>query len=318
MPSPEPLVPPHRSVGLAFGASLVAALTAAIVVTLAVDPHVPTPARISVGLTGLTLVAALLIGVRQLGRTRGGLFFDRAGARVGVGLMSPDHVWWIPLTAIRGVSSTHLVRDDEATFTAALELRNGAALVLVETAERELADGVAELVARGCGLETVDAPPAEVSPPPGEVTLAVRRFAALQALVTSFGLAASLLGVLLLSVTLRSPLVALLFGPGLLLLGLALLTVAAIKRLGTEELSHRGGLWTHRWRLFGRTFAARTVAAPHPRWRLRAEPVRGVCLELVSPEGTLVMGSGATPRSQQDTSALLGVIDAFRPPQDGS
>ncbi len=317
MHSPTPprvIVPPYRSMGLGAGTAIIAAMIAAIVLTLASDPRVSPVARLCVATAGLALVVALLIGARYLVRLRGGLFLDAQGSRLGIGLMSPAATWWIPLASIDGISSTHVVRDGEATFTAALELSCGAALVLAESTERDVADEVSRLVAGQTGLpETSPASPPS-GPPSGEHRVAIQRGAALQPLVASFGVATGLLGGVLLTVADASPILAILFAPGLALLGLTLLLAALVKRVGREELSHRGGLWTHRWRIFGRAFATRTVAAPHPRWRFRAEPIRGVCLELVTPDGTLVIGSGATPASRDGVDALLAVVSAYAAP----
>lgn len=314
MPPTAPIteiVPPYRSSGLAIGTAAIAATTAVLVVLLAVDPRISPTARASVATAGLALVAALAVAAQHLARLRGGLFVDATKRHLGVGLMSPAHTWWLPIESLRGVSTAHVVRDGDATFTAALELRCGAALVLAETAERDVADEIARLVADATALPDCDPLHSGSSPPQGESAIGVRRGAALQPLVTSFGLAAALLGGVLLTVAGTSPILAILFAPGLALLGLVLLTASAVKRFAREELVHRGGLWTHRWRLFGRRFASRTYAAPHPRWRLRAEPIRGVCLELATPEGTLVIGSGATPLSRDGVADLLAIVERY-------
>lgn len=309
--APLVIVPPYRSMGLGVGTTIIAAMIAAVVVMLASDPRVSPIARLCVGTAGLALVVALLIGARHLIRFRGGLFVDAERARLGIGLMSPALTWWIPLNAIDGISSTHIVRDGDATFTAALELSCGAALVLAETSERAVADEVSRLVADQTGLPETSKATSRSGPPPGEHRVAIQRGAALQPLVASFGLASGLLGGVLLTVADASPILAILFAPPLALLGLTLLVAALVKRVGREELTHRGGLWTHRWRIFGRAFATRTVAAPHPTWRFRAEPMRGVCLELVTPDGTLVIGSGATPASRDGVDTLLGIVRAY-------
>lgn len=312
--APTVLVPPYRSVGLGVGTAIIAAMIAAVVLMLASDPRVSPTARVSVGAAGLALVLALVIGARHLLRFRGGLFLDAERSRLGIGLMAPAATWWLPLDSIVGISSTHVVRDGDATFTSALELSCGAALVLAETSEREVADEVSRLVADQTGLPEASTPPPRSGPPSGEQRVAIQRGAALQPLVASFGLASALLGGVLLTVADASPILAILFAPGLALLGLTLLLAALVKRVGREELVHRGGLWTHRWRIFGRSFATRTVAAPHPRWRFRAEPIRGVCLELATDDGTLVVGSGASPLSREGVDALLAIVRAYTPP----
>ncbi|MEZ4264753.1 MAG: hypothetical protein R3F39_00125 [Myxococcota bacterium] len=312
--SAQVIVPPYRSIGLGVGTALIACAVGAIVLMLSIDPRVSPVARVSAGTAGLALVVALLVGARALMSYRGGLFVDPHGARLGIGLMSPARTWWLPMDSIRGISSTHVVRDGDATFTAALELSCGAALVLAETSEREVADEVTRLVADQTGLPEISPAPPSSGPPSGEQRVAIRRGAALQPLVASFGLASALLGGVLLTVAESSPILAILFAPGLALLGLVLLLAALAKRIGHEELTHRGGLWTHRWRILGRALLTRTVAAPHPRWRFRAEPVRGVCLELVTPDGTLVIGSGATPASRDSIEALLEIARAYSAP----
>jgi hypothetical protein len=105
-------------------------------------------------------------------------------------------------------------------------------------------------------------------------------------------------------------------GPVLALAGVALLAVAGVKRLGREQLTFDGVGWQHSFALGRRAFGARTIHGPRPVWRLRLEGARGALLELVGEDGTLVLGAGATSRSDQSVTQLLAVPGAFREASD--
>lgn len=311
MSSVEVIHPAQRSPIAGAGAALGALGIAVLTVALGLDPALPTTAATVVLGVGGLLALAVGVGAARLIQPRGGLLFDRAGRRIGVGLTGPRDVWWIPLERVAGTRSGHSSSGDEVAWFASLVLEHGLELVLLETEQRQLARDVAEAMARGAGLELLDALPDAPAPVAATVTVRLRRRVALQALLWWLGLALLVVGIALLLQVGEHPVFGILFAPVLALLGLCFLAIVVLKRFGAEVLEHRGGLWTHsvfagRWRL-----SRRTVSAPRPVWRLRALSLRGARLELVGDDGLLLVGVGATTGSDPSVAELATLPGRF-------
>ncbi|MGM0576359.1 MAG: hypothetical protein ACQEXJ_11570 [Myxococcota bacterium] len=318
------IVPAHRSVTAGLATAGLALAWAALALALTLDAGLAAHVRILAALVGALVVSAFVVGAIRLVRFRGGLLVDRREGRLGVGLTAPGDVWWLPLSRVRGVRvSRRMVGPDddpETLWTTSVALVRGPEIVLSEGPDRDLADRVAERVADEASVhvlepdEEPDEEPEEAAE--GAVTVRIRRRAALQRLLFLFGLSGALLGGLLALQVEEHPVFAILFAPVMLLVGLVLLGTALVKRYGREQLVHRDGAWTHAWSLGPFRWGSKRIEAPTPRWRLRAEAVRGVCLELLGPRETIVVGSGATTRSDVDVEALAAVPTAFIPSRD--
>ena len=133
---------------------------------------------------------------------------------------------------------------------------------------------------------------------------AVRRRAALQGILFFFGVSLTVVGAAMFARVEHDPVFGFLFGPLLGLLGIALLGVSVVKRFATEELWRDGEHFVHGFRLGRLRWGHRRIHARAPRWHLYVHGLRGAHLELVGSDGTLVIGGGATTRSDIDLDAL--------------
>ena len=221
------------------------------------------------------------------------------------------------LDALIGVETErHLVSSDVSDFgwRTCLVLRDHTRVVLVETLERDLAEALAEDVATRTGLSLLDAvDESEARRPcePGAQRFAVNRGGASQTLLTWMGLTALLFGAGLYSQVDKAPVLGFMLAPVFLLFGGALSAIVVFKRLGYEELKHRGGLWTHRYVLGSLSWGEKSVSAPQPRWLVYIQPARGARLELHGEDGALVMANGATTGSSLNVQELMALVGRF-------
>ena len=195
----------------------------------------------------------------------------------------------------------------------ALRLSSGLELVLVETHEREIAEAVAEQLQQRTGLsadaeEATSEAPASAS---GNVTIRVTRGVAMHGTLSVAAFTLTVLGAALYSQIHVAPAAGFFIAPVLLFTGLALAAVVIVKRVATEELTHRGGLWGHRFTLGRFSWAERSVSAPQPIWSLHIRPARGARLELEGEDGVLIIGHGATTRSRADIEELAALPRGF-------
>jgi hypothetical protein len=306
------LIPPTRTPLLGAMAALGAAFSFALAVMLLQDPSLtPGMKSAAAALGGLWGLGSALVAFRLLS-ARTGLFIDEGAGRVGVCITRPHDTWWFSKDRLAGAGTLAVATPGTATierWIVWLGLESGVRIVIVESGSREFCAHVEDgLRAR---LSIAAEAPRPEPPSPGTATLGVRRGGALQALITAFGLALTLTGVLALGHIASEPVVGFLLGPLLALLGLTLLATALIKRFSTEHLDFDGHRWTHAFSLFGHRFGARSVRATEPGWRLHLAGARGAWLELVGDDGSLILGSSARALSRESVDALSRLPDAF-------
>ncbi|MDP6947026.1 MAG: hypothetical protein QF464_22950, partial [Myxococcota bacterium] len=297
-------------------------------VQLSLDATIPSGEKwIAGGLGGLVTFAALVAAWRLL-TPRGGLWLDTERRCLGLGITGRRDIWWLAFDRIASVVCVRRqITSDVADFAwrTAVQLTNGLEMVLVETHEREIAEDVAEQLRLRLELTDEEDPDPSPTPASGHTTLRVYRAVALHGplLVASFTL--TVLGGALYSQIHVAPAAGFFVAPVLLFTGLALGATLIVKRVATEHITHRGGLWTHAFVCGPFRWAERSVTAPQPVWSLHIRPARGARLQLEADDGVLVIGHGATTRSRADIEALVTLPDRFAPspedrivPQDGA
>ncbi len=319
----ETVVPQTSSPG-AGGAGLLAGLAlGGAGLALAFDASLPPLVRVTAGVSGVLLCLALGVAGLRLRQPRGGIAFDEAGQRLGLGLTSTRDTLWLPLDAIDTLATSwrEVTRDDEPTrlWTASVVPLEGPPIVLAEDTDPEAARYVARAIGSQCGLPVVeDLDLAEVSPPPpaagtsAQTRVWVQRRPAMAWIFGLLGLALLVLGGGLFAGTPEGPVVGLFVAPVMLLLGAIFTAIPVFKWFGVEELERTGDRWTHRYRLGRLRWAERTVRAAEPRWRVRLQGLRGACLELVAEDGVLVVGNGATTKSRMSAAELSEIPSRLR------
>ena len=327
-----PIVLPRGSnAALACGA-LIGVSLAGVATAIATDPGVTTAGAIAISAVGGLLAAALITLSFAFGAERGGLFHDQINDRFGVGLTSARDRWWIPGEDVRGVrcARTSYVRGTEtiSSWSVNLERQVGLPISLHETWDRGEAQEIVKRIAANSALErlddfdevkTSDDAPDEETPRPTQVNEATETFQvggrwALKWALLLFGLSLLTVGLTLLLVARENLVFSLFFAPVLALFGGILVGIVAFKRYGRETLVRHAGGWTFYYRMAGVTWGMKTVTGSAPTWRIKLHPLRGGCLELIGNDGILVMGAGATTRSDLTIAALSRLRETFATP----
>jgi hypothetical protein len=227
-------------------------------------------------------------------------------------------IWWVDLDRVSAfMCSRRLVTSDVADFAwrAVARLNNGLELVLLETHERDLAEAVAGQLRDRSGLP--DGPDAETpqaeteAATSGSASIRVCRAVAMHGPLTVAAFTLTILGAALYSQIHVAPALGFFVAPVLLFTGLALGAEVLVKRVATEHLEHRGGLWTHRFAFGPVSWGERAVSAPKPIWSLHVRPARGARLELEGDDAVLVIGHGATTRSRASVEELVALTTRF-------
>ena len=269
-----------------------------------------------------SLCAFVALGVGalawRLALPRGGVFYDETRDKVGFGLTGPRDVWWMERSACAGlwVSEPDLEEPSDPGLFGVVLVRNEAPpILLVETPDPELTQEVARSLQAGLELPLLDAKPlwdhgAEEHDATGWVR--VSRRVALHSLMVSLGISALGVGGILVSKVATHPIVSIFIAPVAILTGLVLIILPIVKRLGTEELTREKRRWRYRWRLFGFSWGERDLPAQDSTWRLRVGEGGGARLELVTTEGEVWLGSGATSRSTVSVEGLSGFPERFQ------
>jgi hypothetical protein len=312
------ILPPTRSLGTAAAAALATALVIALVVALVADPRVEAPQKpviIGVGLLfGLTFATLAAV----LARGHGAVWLDAEQRRLGLGITRGKDIWWLPLDRLSGLRLAPLQSGGESIerWLLTLDLRDAPELVLAESDERAFLRTVGENLATRLGLSFEEglARFEEVPWRPHALEFAIHRGAALQGLLLAFGASLVALGVLALSALEREPIAGFIFGPILLVMGLALAAVSLVKRFARESLAFDGTRFTHGFRFGAWRWAERTIRAPNPRFRIRMLGVRGAILEVLGEDGSLVVASGATARSRMGLPEVAALPRHFQSP----
>ena len=316
----DELAPPERS-AIVGGSALVAALMlGSVVLQVAADPTLPVNERwVAGGIGGLVAFAALVAAHRLL-TLRGGLWLDLERRRLGMGMTGARDIWWVDLDRISAfVCSRRLATSDVADFAwrAVARLGNGLELVLVETHEREIAEAVAEQLRARSGLpggpetEDTEAAPEPQAATSTSTTVTVSRAVAMHGPLAVAAFTLTVLGAALYSQIHAAPALGFFVAPVLLFTGLALAAVIIVKRVSTEHLEHRGGLWTNRFVCGPFGWGERTISAPKPVWSLHVRPARGARIELEGDDAILIIGHGATTLSQANVEDLAAMPDRF-------
>lgn len=325
---PPPLVAPLRSVTAALGGFVAAVVIAAMSVGLALDAALSLDVRLVVATLGLLLTAAFLVTSVQLGRRRGGLYYEPQGRGVGIGLTSADDLYWLPTAAFDGIAvrfyDRQLAQGSERVWSAELICSDRPSVVLVEADEREVVDRVVQALSDDShgtpGFPVADEAAhitsgrdSDDANQPGLVAgtvvhAGVRRRFALGGIFWLFGGSLLAVGAALLMQLQASPMMAIFVAPVLLLFGGVTLGIAMAKRFAGEELIVVGDRLLHRWRFGKHTWAERAIDGRAVAWRLRVQALKGAYLEALGSDGSLAIGSGATTHSQLGIDGLNRVV----------
>lgn len=267
------------------------------------EPNLSTVDR----LTACALCTSIAIGIGalawQLGRPRGGVLLDEAGDRLGLALTSPRDVWWIDRGTCLGI---HVSEPDEnragdaGLYGVVLARRAAPPLVLAETPDPNLTAEAAESIRIGLGLTLTDDLPSWDAGAETVLSTAWLRIStgvALHGVMIAMGISSLGVGGILVSKVATHPIVSIFIAPVAILTGLVLVTIPTVKRLATEEVTRLADAWQVRWRLFGFSWGEREVSAPGSLWRVRVGDAGGARLELVTKDGEVWLGSGATSLS---------------------
>jgi hypothetical protein len=314
-PPGDEFAEPERSSIVGISALVAGLMLSSVVLQLCFEASLPANERWIAGSLGGLVSFTAFVAAHRLMSPRGGMWLDRAQRRLGLGLTSVKDIWWISLDRLEAVTcDRRSISSDVADFAwrTYARLSNGVELVLVETHEREIAEAVAEQLQLHAELRPQEGSTPAPAHGSGETTLRVCRGVAMHGALFVAGFTLTVLGGALYSQVHAAPALAFFVAPLLLFTGLALLGVVAVKRMATEHLKHRGGLWTHHFGIGPWRWAERTVSAPHPIWSLHIRPARGARLELEGEDGILVIGHGATTRSRASIEVLAQLPERFR------
>jgi hypothetical protein len=304
------IVPARRSRISAMACGAVAFLFVVGAVGFLLEPELSTLDR----LTASALCASVALGVGalawRLGRPRGGVLLDEGRDCIGLVLTSPRDVWWIEREACLGIYVSEPNLDhasDPGLYGVVLARHAEPPVVLVETPDPVLTQEAAESLQVGLGLVLLEQLPrwdelAESVPSTAWVRVSER--VALHGVMIAMGISSLGVGGVLASKMASHPIVSIFIAPVAILTGLVLLTLPIIKRLATEELTRAEGVWRYRWRLYGFSWGERQVSAQESSWRLRVGDAGGARLELVTMDGEIWLGSGATSRSTASVADL--------------
>ncbi len=310
---PTALIPPTGTPLLGAMASLGALSSFALAAMLLQEPSLTPAMQWAAAALGLLWgVASALVAFRLLS-PRTGLFNDRARGQVGVCITRPRDTWWFNHHRLTSTGTLAVTTPGTATierWVVWLGLDSGVRVLIVESGSREFCTHVESGLR--AGLPLPDEAPSSPRPSPGRATFGVRRGGALQWIITAFGAALTLTGVLALGRVATEPVVGFLLGPLLAMLGLALLVTATIKRFSFEHLTFDGLTWTHAFSFLGRRFGSRSVRAAEPGWRLHLAGARGAWLELVGEDGSLILGSSARALSDDGVDTLSRLPERFQ------
>lgn len=314
----EALLPPRRSLSGGLAAGVVGATVAAITAALVTQAQLPLLYQLLTLVVGLAITTAVGMGARALFRGSGGLYLERGGRGLGFGLTGPEDTWWVPLDRLLGVRCAaapgpEIVAPEDASWLLLVCVREGPEVVVLETHDRTQASEAAAGLARATNAPLL-AGPAERGDDPrrgAEIAFAVQRGVALTGTVLAMGVCMAVVGAALFAQVAAAPVFGFLFGPLLMVLGLALVVIVAAKRLGHEVLEHRDGAWSHRYVLGRLSWGRRVVRVASPAFRLRPAGAKGAHLECVGEDGTLVMASGANTRSSQSIEEISRIPRCF-------
>ncbi|TNF26574.1 MAG: hypothetical protein EP329_21060 [Deltaproteobacteria bacterium] len=340
---PREIIPRTRSMVAAAGAFITSAGVVVLATGIVLDTTLPWYGQVATLGVGVLFALAMLTIALRLLAARGGLLVDSDRERIGIGVTSERDTWWVPMGQVVGI---RVVADASPGQTierwlAVLELKGRSSVVLARSEDR----GTVTLVARRLvdatgfdGLEgepapepppeatdETDAPEAEAQPAPAPeiafspsaagpftaLDFGVRHRGALQGMLFFFGISLSIVGVAMFTRVEHEPVFGFLFGPLLGLLGLALLGVTIAKRFAIEELRRDGEHFLHGYRLGKLRWGQRRIHARAPRWHMYVHGLRGAHLELLGGDGTLILGGGATTRSDIDLDALSQIPGRF-------
>ncbi len=316
--SPHPIeefAEPERST-IVGGSALVAALMlSSVVLQLSLDSTLPSDEKwIAGGLGSLVALTGFVVAFRLITQ-RGGMWFNHTSKAIGLGITGARDIWWCPVEALETISCERReISSDVADFAwrTYAKLKNGVEIVLVETHERDLAEAVAEQLLSRTGLPHLPDKSETIDHTSGVTRFKVTSGVALHTALFTCGFTLTVLGGGLYSQVHAAPAFAFFVAPLLLFTGVALLGVVVVKRIATEHIEHRGGLWIHSFGLGPWRWSERRVSAPNPIWSLHIRPARGARLELEGQDGTLVIGHGATTRSKANIEALARLPERFR------
>jgi len=323
------VIPRTRSYAAAAGAFITSAGVVTLAIGILLDTALPPLVQAATLGVGVLFALALLVIALRLVSGRGGLVVDEANARVGLGVTSERDTWWLPRADVLGVRVVPEARTGETIerWLAVLAIRDRADVVLARSDDRGTVILVARRLATLGGFPDLEAEPEQPSedaaavaepsapvasaPATAPLPFAIRRRAALQGILFFFGTSLAVVGLGMFSRVEHDPVFGFLFGPLLGLLGFALLGLTVVKRFAVEELVADGAYLVHSYRLGRLRWGTRRVHAPSPRWHLYVHGMRGAHLELVGGDGILVLGGGATTRSDVDIDALSRLPAAF-------
>jgi len=335
---PKEIIPRTRSFIAAAGAFITSAGVVVLATGIVLDTALPWYGQAATLGVGVLFALAMLTIALRLLAAKGGLLVDGGGSRIGIGVTSERDTWWVPTSEVAGI---RVVADASPGQTiehwlAVLELTGRSSVVLARSEDRGTVILVARRLVDATGLEGLDGEAAPATPRDDEDTddagstepassvpapatdagrqgidLGVRRRAALQGILFFFGVSLSIVGAAMFTRVEHEPVFGFLFGPLLGLLGLAFLGVAVAKRFAVEELRRDGEHFSHGYRLGRLRWGHRRIHARAPRWHLYVHGLRGAHLELVGADGTLIIGGGATTRSDIDRAALASLPARF-------
>ena len=311
------IVPSRRARISALACGFVTALFIAGSVGFLLEPLLSDADRF----TASALCAFVALGVGALawrmGQARGGLFLDEARDAIGLGMTGPGDIWWLDRVSCLGIHVSEPDEDspsDSGLYGVVLVRASAPPVILVETPDPLLTEEAATSLESGLGLGRLDVCPAwDEGRKAVEATAWVRvaRRVALHGLMTAMGIASLGVGGILVASVASHPIVAIFIAPVAILTGMVLLTIIVVKRLATEELRRHEGRWLYRWRLYGFAWGERSLSAEDSSWRLRVGDGGGARLELITREGEVWLGSGATARSQDSVEQLARFPDRF-------
>lgn len=316
-PSPRiiELAPPERSTIVGGSALVAGVMLAGVVAELSADTTLPSDEKWIAGCLGALVAFSALVAAHRLLTLRGGLWLDMVNRRLGIGMTGARDIWWIAFDRISAVVCVRRTTTSDVSdfaWRTALRLPNGLEVVLVETHEREIAEAIAEQLQQQSGLSAEEDPTDSAAPISAQVTVRVTRRVAMHGALSVAGFTLTVLGGALYSQIHVAPAAGFFIAPVLLFTGLALAAVVIVKRIATEELTHKGGLWKHCFTLGQFRWAERSVSAPQPVWSLHIRPARGARLELEGDDGILIVGHGATTRSHVGVEEIAALPQRFQ------
>jgi len=270
---------------------------------------------------GLVAAGLLLLAEKGGVRLEGASDPDGAPRAVvfrGAGAADALAVPAASVTGVRLVPREEVWGRQPTTSWSCELLRAGAAppVVVAESADYEAVWTVARALERRLCVPLRErgawSPPAAAPTagrePAGERAVLVRRAGSLPRTVLFLGMAAAIIGAVLMSQVEREPIFGFLFGPTLLFLGLAFLLTAASGALATDVVSWDGRSVRRATRLGSLSWGAKELPRDEPAYlRLHHRGLVGASLEWVGRERTLVLVGGVTRASRLGYDGLLAL-----------